>query len=150
MCEFFSCIVTRLGDVLFTESESHETVIYRSGFVDNLKFFVRVEYDRKHGYIIDEKTIPEWYERIAAKAEKDVKRTHTKVLRAFKAKEKTIKKERRNYRAANEQLKKLYGDTGLWSSIHEDTWKEYMVAKRAAVELYQQRICNVEGYICPS
>jgi hypothetical protein len=55
---FFTCIVTTTGDVLFTEEDSHDTIIMRAGLIDDLKHFVRIEYTHIGGYIINEKGIP--------------------------------------------------------------------------------------------
>jgi hypothetical protein len=75
--------VTREGGVLFTEEDSHETVIARSDFKDDHKQFVRIEYNTD-GYTIDERSIPEWYERMAATAERNVKNTF-KLVKQFHA-----------------------------------------------------------------
>jgi hypothetical protein len=83
MCNFFSCIVIRTGEVLFTEYESHEEVIARSGQKDNLEEFIRAEHTAKSGYILDEETIPEWYEQIAAHAKTNVTATYKRVAPAW-------------------------------------------------------------------
>ena len=45
MCNFFSCIVTRDGRILFTESDRHEVLIFRAGLKDVgiMDHFQRVE-----------------------------------------------------------------------------------------------------------
>ena len=72
MCNFFSCIVTKDAAVLFTEVDSQDEVILRSGLIDGTLDFVRIEYTEEEGYKIDDEIIPEWYERIAALAEQRV------------------------------------------------------------------------------
>jgi len=79
MCNFFSCIVTKDAKVLFTEVDSHEEVILRSGLHDDAMDFVRIEYTEEKGYRIDERTIQEWYERIAAQAEQAVIATYRRI-----------------------------------------------------------------------
>ena len=69
MCEFFSAIVTRDHRVLFTEEDSHETVIARAGLRDKAlhgRAWVRVELrpDGPEGWQpvrVDEKTTPGWW-----------------------------------------------------------------------------------------
>jgi hypothetical protein len=100
MCNFFSCIVTKAGEVLFTESESHEEVISRSGMKDNLRHFVRVEYTPKEGYIIDEANIPEWYERVAAKAEQNVVAIYIRIAPAWEEYEKVEQPALDEYKSA--------------------------------------------------
>jgi len=83
MCDFFSCIITKAGKVLFTESKSHEEIIARSGLKDNLEEFIRAEHTPKSGYILDEETTPEWYERIAAQAKANATATYKRVAPAW-------------------------------------------------------------------
>ena len=80
MCNFFSCIVTSNSAIYFTEDDSHETIIERMPQTDD---YVRVEYNAEDGYKIDQRTIPEWYERIAAKAEADIKALYTGIQVAW-------------------------------------------------------------------
>ena len=68
MCEFFSCIITRTGDILFCETDSHEDIINRAKLDDTKltnRDFVRIENKpTKDGweYIVDEvDTLPKWY-----------------------------------------------------------------------------------------
>jgi len=69
MCKYFSCIATKDGRVLWTEEDSHEEVITRSGLKDcNLenRDFVRIEVDDgdMKNYKIDEQdTLPRWFEK---------------------------------------------------------------------------------------
>ena len=72
MCDFFSCIVTKDAAVLFTEVNSHDEVILRSGVKNDTKDFVRIENTEENRYRLDGKTILKWYGRIAALAEQRV------------------------------------------------------------------------------
>ena len=70
MCDFFSAIVTRDHRVLFTEEDSHETIIARAGLTDILlhgRPWVRVELrpDGPEGWqpiLVDERTTPGWWD----------------------------------------------------------------------------------------
>jgi len=69
MCKYWSGIVTKDGKVLFTEDDSHETVIKRSGLNDcslENREFVRIEVENGNmkNYRVDESdTLPSWYEK---------------------------------------------------------------------------------------
>jgi hypothetical protein len=65
MCNFFSCIATRDGRLLFSEDDSHEVIVNRANLRDNdahIQHFVRLEivppFDKVH---VDEQSIPAWY-----------------------------------------------------------------------------------------
>lgn len=97
MCKFFSCIATKAADVLFCELTSHEVLISRSGLQDNLEHFVRVEYTDEKGYRLDEQTIPEWYERIAAKVKQNVIAKYIRIQPLWAEYDKIKQSARANY-----------------------------------------------------
>ena len=71
MCEFFSCIYTKDGRILFTESDSHEKIIKRAGLKDNdpyLRSFVRLECVPPFNTVrVDEYgTLPAWFNLVDA------------------------------------------------------------------------------------
>ena len=152
MCKFFACIVTKTGGALFTESESHEKVVLRSGLVDDLKHFVRAEYTAEVGYSIDERAIPEWYERIAAKAEEAVKATYDAVQPAWVECCNNI-----------ELLLDVYRDTPFsqlsgfcivkqpayknWEKVRDAKWAGYKKAKNSELTKYKDKISDVLGYL---
>ena len=121
MCEFFSCIVTKKGEVFFTEENSHEEVIKRSGFLDDEQQFVRIEYTKTNGYTLDEQTIPEWYERIAAIINRDVKTIFDKIAPA-----------RGEYEKIEVSARKEY------EKIQVPAWKEYGKIRASAREEYEK------------
>ena len=67
MCKYFSCIVTRKGDILWYEGDSHEQIIERKGLSDaKLKDrdFVRIEVEdglMSNWKVDEEETLPPWY-----------------------------------------------------------------------------------------
>lgn len=150
MCEFFSCIVTTSGDVLFTEEDSHDTVIERCGFNDDLKSFVRIEYTHFRGYIIDEKSIPEWYERLAAKARKDVKVTHNKVVVAYRAMKKlrTAALDEYNAICTKAAQVEIRSDYVGWMNLSNSKWRDYWEIRGKSIKEYKEKIKNVKGYVC--
>lgn len=122
MCKFFSAIATRDGNVLFTEKDSHETVIARSGLEDDLSKFVRVEYDGEQ-YTVDEQSIPEWYERIAAKAEHATTRIYKRIV-PWHGEYKKIEQ-----RALDE-----------YEVMQRPAWDEYEVMRRTALDKYRRTL----------
>ena len=71
MCDFFSAIVTRDHRVLFTEEDSHETIIARAGLTDTLlhgRAWVRVELrPTAEGWgplVVEETTTPGWWDTV--------------------------------------------------------------------------------------
>jgi hypothetical protein len=76
MCRFFSGVVTRQGEIFFTESDSHSVVVQRKGFKDNsvhIRHFVRFEKEPSYNNVpkkktmwgslrVDETTTPGWFE----------------------------------------------------------------------------------------
>jgi len=81
MCEFFSCIATKDGKVLFTEEDSHETTIKRAKLKDDGESIVRLEYDGAH-LKADQQIIPEWFEHAYIKIERRVKKAYAVVAPA--------------------------------------------------------------------
>ena len=68
MCDFFSCIATRNGRLLFTEENSHEEIITRAKLRDtdrHLQHWIRVEVTPKGdgwGPVkVDESETPGWW-----------------------------------------------------------------------------------------
>ena len=141
MCNFFSCIVTRNGEVLFTEEDSHEEVIGRSGLKDDLEHFVRVEYNSENGYAVDEKSIPDWYERIAVMAEQNVKQVFDKV-NLFKKEYNKIKQ-----LAWDEynKIKQLARDE--YNKIEQPALDEYAKIVQLAWDEYKLQLNKIVGYI---
>ena len=81
MCRFFSCIITRTGDILFTEDDSHEDTIIRAQLDDSKitnRDFVRIECipkENEWSYIVDEKdTLPKWYTKLEGFYKDEVKK----------------------------------------------------------------------------
>ena len=78
MCQFFSCIVTRQGEVRFCEDNSHETIIRRLGLDDTRPLDTRGWVRTERRYIdgvwqdvrVDETSWPAWWDaEFAAKVE---------------------------------------------------------------------------------
>ena len=67
MCNYFSCIATQDGRLLFTEEDHHETIIHRAGLKDVSlirRNFVRLEILPPFDTVkVDEQgTLPAWFE----------------------------------------------------------------------------------------
>lgn len=141
MCNFFSAIVLRDGSILFTEEDSHETVIARSGLKDNLKHFVRVEYNREDGYEIDERAIPEWYERIAAKAETNIKKTFAKI-ETFN--DECMRIEESSWEDY-ENIQLIVHPN--YNKIEDTAWEDYYTIHQTAMAAYISQLEEIEGYV---
>ena len=72
MCQFFSAIATKDGRLLFTEDDSHETIVERAGLSDAALYarsWIRLEAvpskpigpDSTWTVRVDEATTPGWY-----------------------------------------------------------------------------------------
>ncbi len=67
MCQSFSAILPRDGDVRFCEDDSHETILTRLGWPDDrpleTRGWVRVECVPPHESVrVDETSVPSWYD----------------------------------------------------------------------------------------
>ena len=128
MCNFFSCIVTRDGKVLFTEEDSHEHVIERSGLKDDLEHFVRVEYTNENGYCVDESTIPEWYERMSAMIERNVELTYRNVKSLYDEYLEIQQPAWDKYHKITQPASDDY------ETIMQHAWKEYKKIQQSALD----------------
>ena len=123
MCKFFSCIVVRDGlELLWTEQDSHETIISRAGLVDDKlenREFVRLEIQppnedisrpvNEWTFTVDEKgTLPRWF-------------------------------------IANEKRVKIRAYSLLNEIIAPKT--KYEKVKDTAKAEYQKELENIEGYV---
>ena len=141
MCEFFSCIVTKEGAVFFTEEDSHETIIDRLKIRDNGENFVRIENTKENGYKIDERIIPEWYERIAATIKHNVEKTFVKAASAWEEYEKVEA-------PAWEEYKKVKAPAWEeYEKVKASAREEYEKVKASAREEYENVLSTINGYI---
>lgn len=153
MCNFFSCIITKTGDVLFTESESHEVVVSRSGLVDDLNHFVRAEYTTEAGLSIDERTIPEWYERVAAKARERAIATYGVVQPAWAERCNKIESLLAAYRASS--LPQVTAGFEIckqpayieYKKTRDAKWAAYKEAENAELIKYKRKVSGIPGYL---
>ena len=109
MCEFFSCIATKKGEILFCEKNSHEETIERANLKDNGHNFVRIEYTTEGGLRVDEQNIPEWYERAAARTEEEIKKLYQKVAPASEDYEKIKAQALEDYKSRLQQIEGYVG-----------------------------------------
>ena len=140
MCDFFSCIVTKDAAVLFTEVDSHDEVILRSGLKNDTKDFVRIEYTEKKGYRIDEKTIPEWYERTAALAEQAVIAIYRRIQPSWSKYDIVLQSVLSEYDTLEQSVLSKHNKI-LLSSLFK-----YNKILRSALSKYKRDIEDVQGY----
>ena len=109
MCEFFSCIATKDGKILFCEDDSHEETIKRANLKDNSHDFVRIEYTPEMGLRVDAQSIPEWYERSAHRIEDGVKKLYQNVAPAWEDYKKIEAQALEDYKSRLQQIEGCVG-----------------------------------------
>ncbi len=169
MCEYFSCIVTREGKVLWCEDNSHEETIKRANLKDDKlkdRDFVRIEVkngDMKNYCVDEESTLPSWYKLsekfFKTKTAKILKRLNL-VIEDYEKKRAPLyeeyekkraplyedynKKRATLYRDYEKKCDALYGDyKKKYAPLYEDYKKKYA----PLYEDYKKKLKSIEGYI---
>jgi len=151
MCNFFSCIALGDGTVWFTEDDSHETVIQR---LHPKQEYIRLEYSGEK-IEIDEKTIPEWFERLSSKIEQRVQQLYTLIQPARADYEKIRQAARADYlkitqAAWAEYLKIKQAARAGYEKIEQPAWADYVKIKQAARADYLNVLLKIDGYVASS
>ena len=146
MCNFFSCIVTRDGRVLFTESDRHEVLIFRAGLKDVgiMDHFQRVEVNPETFIVrVDE------YERSSWLTDELLDKTVEIAKR--------IKPYWESFSRAWDEAWEIYQDTCDLSSVEncvvsnsqslDTAWEVYEKTRDDAKETYIKAISSIEGYL---
>ena len=146
MCDFFSAIVTRDHRVLFTEKDSHETIIARAGLTDTLlhgRAWVRVELrPTAEGWgplVVDETTIPGWWDPVT---DGDRVRVVADRVRGLYA---TSYAARAAAHATSDATR-----TAAWATYEATVtaaWATYQAAWAAAQATYETVIRTMDGYV---
>ena len=165
MCNFFSCIVTRDGRVLFTELDSHETIISRAGLRDNhMANFVRLEVLPPFTECtVDEREIPAWFEESAEEYKDRAVQLAIKVnglkeeyekIRQFaleeyqKIKQPAWEKYENTLQPALEEYRKIQQPAlEEYQKIEQIAWEEYKKIRQPAWEEYLRSLSKIEGYL---
>jgi hypothetical protein len=109
MCDFFSAIVFKSGDIRFCESDSHETLIARLQLDDTVSTYhrpwVRVECkgDEHDDVSVDEAYCPSWVTADRDEFNERVVRTRARLLPLYEARQ-------RDLREAEERCNKEYAE----------------------------------------
>ena len=140
MCKFFSCIALGDGTVWFTEDDSHETVIQR---LHPKQEYIRLEYSGEK-IEIDEKTIPEWFERLSSKIEQRVQQLYTLIQPARADYEKIRQAAWADY------LKIKQAARADYLKIEQPAWADYVKIKQAARADYLNVLLKIDGYVASS
>lgn len=168
MCVFFSCLVTRQGEVRFCEDDSHETIISRLGLDDMrplaTRGWIRIErpyVDRTWQDVrVDETSAPSWWdaemverviavsERVApawqiydatyAQAQQIYDATCAQALQAYDA---TCAQARQAYGAAYAPAWQVYNATCVQAQ------QAYNASRAQALQVYNAAISTIEGYV---
>ena len=151
MCKFFSCIVVRDGRILFTEDDSHETIITRAGLRDGVMgHFQRVE-------VLPPFTVATVDERERAPWLTDEMLDRCVVLAgrvapARKVYDETIAPARKVYDETIAPARKVYQETrdAAWKVFYETlapTQKVYRETVASARKVYVDFLSGIEGYL---
>ncbi len=126
MCEFFSCIVTREGDLFFCEDHSHEEIIRRAKLRDtdaHVRHWVRVEVtptmDGWGPVRVDESTVPAWWTEDAPAWEGKVLDLAGRVQPAWAA----------------------------YVAVRQPAYAAYEAVRQPAWAAYEQQISAMTGYV---
>ncbi len=147
MCEFFSCIATKDGHVLFTEQNSHETIIERAKLKDddiafvrayvsdtvNQRNFVRLEILPPFTTVtVDEAgTLPDWWIEKATAMGKKAKKLAKKVGAALAQYEAVKDAALAQYEAVEQPALAQY------KAVEQPAWAQYQAVKQPAWAQYQ-------------
>ena len=154
MCNFFSCLITRDGRILFTELDRHETIISRAGLRDNyMANFVRLEVLPPFTECtVDEREIPAWFEE---NAEEYKDRAVQLAVKVNGLKEECEKIQQ----SAWEEFKKIRQPAWEeYEKIVQSAWKKYDNIVQPALEEYEkirqttleeclESLSKIEGYM---
>ena len=157
MCQFFSCLVTRDGDVRFCEDDSHETIISRLGWPDDrpleTRGWVRAECEPPHTSVcVDETSVPGWYADDRARYDGLVMETAGRVAparraydeaiaTAFRAYNEAIAPAFRAYDEATAPARRAYNEAIATASRAYD--EAILTARRA----YDDAPATITGYV---
>ena len=135
MCQFFSAILTRDGDVRFCEDDSHEVILTRLGWPDDrpleTRGWVRVECVPPHESVrVDETSVPAWYDEDRPRYDGLVMDVAGRVDKAWKP-----------YDAARDKARKPY------NAACAEAWKTYDAACAEARKPYNAALSSMTGYV---
>ena len=163
MCDFFSCIATKDGQILFCEDDSHETIIERAKIKDDGGNFVRIEYTDEKGMKVDQAGIPEWYERCCVSIEMRTRKIYKIIAPALEDYEKIIAHAREDYEKIIAHAREDYEKTEAparedYKKIEAPALEDYKKIKAHAREdydkieahawkNYKSQLQKVEGYV---
>ncbi len=105
MCQFFSAIVFRTGDIRWCESDSHENIIGRLSLNDAeplaTRSWMRVECKPQHDRVrVDETSTPGWYDEDRASVDGRVMDLALRVSPARRAYDEAVAPARRAFEEA--------------------------------------------------
>ena len=144
MCQFLSIVITRDRRLLFTEEDSHETIIKRAGLRDDnpyLLFFVRIE--RTESYTkVDETSIPGWF--TLADWQERIDELYARIAPARKRYEETCASARKVYSKTCAPAWKIYSETSA------PAWKIYSETSAPAWKVYDAPAWKVYEETCAS
>jgi len=157
MCNFFSCVATRDGRILFTEQNHHSEIIMRANLRDtdlHLRHFVRLECVPPFDSVtVDEQgTLPGWFENERASIEARVIELAKRVASAWEQYEAVERPAREQYQAVElsawEQYKAVERPAReQYKAVKRSAWEQYKAVERPAREQYKAVLSTITGYL---
>ena len=145
MCQFLSAIATKDNRLLFTEDDSHETIITHASLIDDnrlLRGFVRLEQRSADNLmIVDETAIPGWFEENREAWQARIFELYERVRPARDAYNAAVRSARDAYNAAVRPAQ----DT-CDAAVHSAR-DAYDAAVRPARDAYVQSLSSITGFI---
>jgi hypothetical protein len=140
MCEFFSCVATSEGQILFTDTNSHEDIIARSRLDDAdlfLRRFVRLECPPPFHmvYVDEELTLPSWFTDRWIEIDRQVIELALFVRKAYEE----FQEEIEPVRVPKSSINYLYD--------YSAEWKNFKSAEHEARIEYARAIKHLTGYV---
>jgi hypothetical protein len=146
MCQFFSAILTRDGDVRFCEDNSHERILTRLGWPDDrpldTRGWVRVECVPPHEAVrVDETSVPAWYDEDRPRYDGLVLDVAGRVAEAKAAYEAIQQPALAAYQAIQQPAYAAY------QAIQQPAYAAYQAIQQPALAAYQAKLSSLTGYV---
>jgi hypothetical protein len=158
MCEFFSCVVTRDGRLLFTEEDSHETIISRAGLRDTAtcRHFVRLEISPPFTTCrLDQSSSPSWFDENRLDYEERAIELAKRIAPAYEAYQKATATAYEAYQKATATAEEAYQKATApayeaYQKAKAPAYEAYQKATATAEEAYIEVLLGIEGYVARS
>ena len=170
MCQFFSCIVLKDGQVRFGLTESHEAVVGALGLsdlkTDAHREWMRLEccpIDGGWHHNVDEDIVPGWWQLIETDAWARIEQLASLKRPAWEAYEAAKRQAWEAYEAAKRQAMEAYraAERPAWEAyeaaerpamkaflaVERQAMEAFLAVERQAMEAYGVACCEIPGFV---